>query len=231
MGPPRLALGVALCVGAALVFRLNFDGQNLTSNVRSGATPRFSQAFMSRRGALIGSSTAFGSLIMQRPSLAGGLLDFKRNSQSKLWLAGTLLAREKLQKALEFSDNGLYTEALDMVKDASGSCVGDAGVPESKYRCLFNIFERSVMDRAKEYVEGNEDLKKQMGSISRSVLIQQIDDLNQAYVTLVAAADGSSVAQNKAHVAIKAAIDTNINVELAFVKMFGVPPLEKRLPS
>eukprot|EP00954_Amorphochlora_amoebiformis_P001867 145931-Amorphochlora_amoeboformis.AAC.2 len=43
MGPPRLALGVALCVGAALVFRLNFDGQNLTSNVRSGATPRFSQ--------------------------------------------------------------------------------------------------------------------------------------------------------------------------------------------
>jgi len=160
---------------------------------------------------------------MPRGASAGALLEYKRNSQSKLWMASTLLTRDRLEKAREYAAGGLYGEALTALQEAAGSCVGKGGVPESKYRCLYGIFERNVKGRANEYASGSDEDREKVGDECRLVMQKEVADLNRAYVTLSDAAEGSVEAQNKAESMVQAAISTNVEVEKSLFAVFNLP--------
>eukprot|EP00466_Bigelowiella_natans_P005033 jgi/Bigna1/131970/aug1.16_g6678 len=180
------------------------------------------QAVLTRRSALVGIAAMAPSLMKSGSSKANGLTEYKRNSQSKLWIAGTELATLRLEKAKEYADGGLYVEARDALHEAAGSCVGEGGKPESRYRCLFNIFERSVGERAKEYVDGDDETKARVGLQSKEQLEEEIRELNEAFVTLQQAADGNREAMAKAPVQIEAAIAANARVKKSLIMAFGL---------
>uniref|UniRef100_A0A7S3YJU6 Tubulin-specific chaperone A n=1 Tax=Lotharella globosa TaxID=91324 RepID=A0A7S3YJU6_9EUKA len=92
-------------------------------------------------------------------------------------------------------------------------------------RCLFNIFERHVEARAREYVPGDISHKKEVGQMCKNMLYQEIEELNKAYVTLEDACNGSKEAQKAVPVTLQAAIDTNKKLEQALQETFDVEPL------
>jgi len=212
--------GAAVC--AILLIMTMHSSTRISQKSLKTARCKPQAAALTRRAALAGIASVAPSLMKSDNSKANGLTEYKRNSQSKLWLAGTDLATLRLKKAKEYADGGLYVEARDTLHEAAGSCVGEGGKPESRYRCLYNIFERHVGERAKEYVDGDDEVKARVGLQSKEQLEEEVRELNEAFVTLQRAADGNREAMEKAPLEIEAAIETNARVKRSLRMAFGL---------
>jgi len=136
-----------------------------------------------------------------------------------------------LGKAKEYAEGGLFPESLKQLREAAGSCVGEGGIPESRYRCLYNIFEKNVQDRAKEFMRGSPEERVKMGLATKDMMEKEISDLNAAFIVLQGASAGEESAMKDAVPAIQQAMHTNENVESMLQLTFGINEDEPKLHS